>query len=423
MPKIKYIFLIPLIVLFSSCSNDEDISDSDYLSGSSLVDRILVVMGTRNGEDTGNSQTSDDGQNIPDPKMIEVPFSLSFDENSVIFISQLAQNHPAFKSQDEIFSFRYKENPLANWDEGYNFTPNSLDNPLEWFKIGLAGSYRGGFQLYALYFPGRDYVNQKIVDEDQIFYSVEEDQSNLDNLIKSDILGAYHSTAQLFTRLRFKMYHLMTYLRIRLFVPVYDDKSKTGYYNDALISANLENVSPDFAIEWDASISTETIPMVSGGNEQRKITMYQHPLKDGSSREPIEIPYEQYIPKGYFDQPIEGGMDKVRVYDFSVLIPVQKDFIDENGKITEFSKTDFLNFILRSNSGAENKYIFNQSFTAGNDDDHTNILALVPGNFQYLELYAPRVGNKLIFMNASISPWLHHTSTVNLQDSDKEDKK
>lgn len=407
-----------LLVFFWSCKEEKGPS---FDSEENVIEKITVSMATRDQDDTAGNGDADnkdteeeEEEEIFDPKKYEVPFDLEFDSKSVVFLSQQTASTAPFKTSSDIYAYRYIEDSEATWEEGYNFTPRDLDNPLEWFKIGNTGSYLGGFQLYALYFPKETEIPQR-VENGNIYYSVQQDQSTLENLIKSDILGAYHSTPTLFTRLNFRLFHLMTYLRIRLYVPDFDKDSKTGFYDDALVSASVENATPEFVIEWGAIRSPDSEgPAISPLAGEGNIIMYYHPLKPGvEKREIYEIEYENFVPNDYFDQPLEGKYDRVRVYDFSVLIPMQKGTLNEDGTESSFTQTDFLSFNIKSNSGAITKYVFNQSKTANSTGSN---LQLTQGNFQYMELYVPRVGNRVIYAGSKLNQWSHRATSFPLTD-------
>ena len=426
MKKFLYSYLSVLLVLISSgCTNeikDPEVQNKD----NDIIDRIQVSLAsiTRGeGDETtqGNEGEGGEGSDNPGQEFNPenyIPYTLTLDKNSVIFVSQQTEDMPAFQNDDVTFTYSYIENSDASWDDDYNFAPDDEDDPLQWYKIGAGGSFHGGFALFALWFPMSDEIRQQVdPTTGTITYSVMQDQSTLDNLIKSDILGAYHSALTLFTRLRFRLFHLMTYVRIRLYVPVYDFDSKTGFYDDALISSSLDHATPDFAVEWSAYRSSDTEgPAISALQGDGSIIMYQHPLPDGvTEREPIQIKYTDFIPKDYFEQPIEGDYDNVRVYDFSVIMPMQNGETDENGDEISYSTTNFLNFILRSNSGAPLEYYFNQSMSANSTGSN---LELKQGNFQYMELYVPRVGNKIIFVGGKINPWNHRATSFPLTPSE-----
>lgn len=393
------------------------IGESPYLD--KLAISISSITGktslsTRDGdEESGESQDDVVGSFNPQDY---IPYTLTFNNESVVFVSQMTNNVPAFSNEDVIYSFGYipgSEN--ASWDDdnSYNFTPNDEKDPLEWSKIGAAQTYHGGFSLYALYFPMSDKINQVTSEDNTIHYKVEQDQSILENLIKSDILGAYHSTEKLFTRIRFKMFHLMSYLRLRLYVPVYNDQLYTGFREGALESVILTNVTPEFAMNWTASISSDDqSPVVNALSGDNSIKMYQHPLEDGQSEHPIiTVNYKKLLGEGYFDQGLSTDDDEVRVYDFSVLIPPQLGFVDNKGNPQPFTKKNFLHFYLYSNSGALKHYYFNQDFSANSTESNLN---LTYGNFQLMEIYVPRVGNKAISVSAKVIPWNQRSSNFQL---------
>ena len=405
------LFLVVAMLFFPACSDDSDNPGGINNGGKDgIIDKLCVMLTTRSDDDDSDQPGNDPGSDETfDPEELS-PFSLSFDNTSTIFVSQQTTAIPAFQNDEVTYAYNYiPGSGNANWDDGYNFAPSEQDDPLEWFKISNGGSYNGGYSLYALYFPIDNEIRQNITDDGQIRYSVMKDQRDLKDLERSDILGAFHSTDNLFTRLRFKLFHLMTYVRIRLFVPVYDPETKTGYYDNKLKYAELSNVTPEFAVEWSALITTESAPRIVALNGEDEIFMYQHPApldNEGNPyHEEIEIEWKKYIPDDYFDQPLKTDYDRVRVYDFSVIMPMQKGIIDEEGKETQFSATNFLNFYIESNApGVINKYYFNQGFSANST---TSNLQLTQGNFQYLQLYVPRVGNKLIYVTAQVRPWNH----------------
>ena len=415
-----------LVISAWSCATDNGPVDDDY-DGSDTVDNIIVSVSpvfklnsASRAEDDENDVTGPDddydivGDVVNDSIVYGnwdidelTPYSIDFDANSIIQVSQKTRNVNPFQSDDAIFDFRFKDDADdAAWDKEntYNFSAYNTDVALDWNKIGAGGSWNGGFALFSLYFPIENTVRQKKGDNGATYYSVMADQSTEDNLKKSDILGGYHSTPKLFSRIRFRLFHLMTYLRIRLYVPLYDNEKNTGYRENALDYATLNNVTPDFIIDWNAIRSSDTQgPAVTALDGEEEIIMYQHPLPEGTENHKImKIKYKDFLSNNYFDQGIEGDFDYVRVYDFSVIIPVQKGMVDENGQQGTFAGTDFLNFYFRTNSGAITKYYFNQALSANTTQSS---LELNQGVYQYLQLYLPRVGNQAVCVSATVNPW------------------
>lgn len=349
------------------------------------------------------------------------PYSIDFDENSVIQVSQKTRFKNPFETPETTYDFAYVSGREdASWENenSFNFTAVESDNTLDWNKIGENGSWNGGFGLFSLYFPIENTPRQRTDDEGAIRYSVMQDQSTLDNLKKSDILGAYHTSSKLFSRVRFRLFHLMTYLRVRLYVPVYKDELHTGYRENALEYATLNNVTPEFIIDWDIARSSDTQgPVLKALDGEDEIRMYQHPIEGGHKI--MKIKFNDFLINGYFDQGLGEGVeyDHVRVYDFSVLIPVQKGMLNEDGQKGNFADTEFLNFYFRTNSGAITRYYFKQEQSANNTQSS---LELNQGVYQYLQLYLPRIGNQAVCVSSSVNPWLEMGSDMLLTPEENE---
>ena len=393
-----------------SCSESvERIDDVFPVDKKKNITGITLELTTRGDGDSQDSEFKPEDY---------IPYELKFDENTRVFISQQPDNSKgipsAFQSEDVIYSYSYiPGRESATWEQGENFGPTDIDNPLNWETISNGGVFNGGFSLYAMLFPESNEIQQRVTDDNTIHYFVQKDQSTIENLKKSDILGAYHSTDNLFTRLRFKLFHLMTYVRIKLYVPVYDAESMTGFFADALDYAEINNATTEFTVEWKAYLTTESAPRITALNGEEEIKMYQHHNHNDAGEEIIEeteIEWKKYIPDNFFDQPLTTDKDRVKVYEFSVIIPMQKGLPDSEdpSKETQYASTNFLNFYLRSNApGVIHKYYFNQSFYANSNESS---LELSQGNFQYLELYVPRIGNELILVKAHLNEWEHRST-------------
>lgn len=437
--KIFFISLIiaPLIASgLTACKEDSagNKNRPGFDSAENYISGILISLPeSRAGEDviTGNGNDTDtepdeiDGWEVIKTNRYDLSdlkeFDIKFDETTTVFVSQMTSSIPAFQNDDVTYAYSHIPNTEdATWEDGYNFTPSSTDTPLEWYKIGNGGTYHGGFSLYALLFPLENEIREKRNDDgSQITYSVMPDQRNREDLIKSDILGGFHSTAELFSRLRFRLFHMMSYIRVRLYVPVYDETTRTGFPENAIEYATLDNVTTEFGVEWRASISSDTdspllVPMKGDG----KIFMYQHPLADGKDGHDLGlVKYKDFI-GNYYDQGITGEYDKVRIYDFSVLLPMQKERANENDDTPSFLNTQFLNFYIRSSSGATTRYYFSQDLNgttgteSSNTDENSGSVQIEQGKIQYLQLYVPRVGNKIVFVSAKVNPWKQRSTSL-----------
>lgn len=410
-----------LALLLGACAQESDPVVPSPVGGLSVEIASHPVVTTRADDDGDTPDDGDDPVNPDDDyKNFDIseliPYTLKFDENTIVQVSQLTRDISPFRSPDLTYDFSYIPGTDATWEDenSYNFAPYFQDDPLEWNKIGEGGSLNGGFALFCMYFPIENQIREVRDENEVINYYVMPDQRTLENLTKSDILGAYHSTPTLFSRIRFRLFHLMTYLRIRLYVPVYDDKKHNGYREGALQYATLDNVTPYFAIDWSAVRSSDTQgPPVSPVDGTGQIFMYQHPLPDGETEHPKRmIKYGDFLPDGYFDQGIEGDYDEVRVYDFSVILPNQKGIKDEDGKESNFTSTDFLNFFFRTNAGGTTRYFFNQALSANTNE---STLEMNQGVFQYLQLYVPRVGDQAIFVGGHVNDWSNNGTNMMLQ--------
>lgn len=418
------------IFLLPSCKEDNNMSAQGATAGEdNVIGHIGVRLAERGeGENPDGNANTSDGGSVADTKVypFEMPFSPEFDSRSVIFVSQQTSQTAPFRTIDAIYPYQYKPdyestgNKEDDWyDEVYNFTPLS-ENPLEWFKIGNTGSYLNGFSLYALYFPLQQEMTWK-EENGNITYSVEKDQSTLDNLIKSDIMGAYHSSPTLFSKLNFRLFHLMSYVGVRVYVPVYNETKKTGFYDGALQAAFMENANNEFGIEWNVTIhSDDAGPKIKSNASQEKIKMYLHELPAGVKERPVvPINYKDFVYEGFFDQGLDDDIDYVRVYDFSVLLPMQDYSESFSTEDSESNYLDIMSFVLRSNSGAETYYYFNQSTMKDQDNNHVQ---LNQGYFQYLELYVPRIGNKVVYAGAVLESWGEHSASFPLHDDLQDDK-
>lgn len=223
-------------------------------------------------------------------------------------------------------------------------------------------------------------------------------------------MGAYHATSSIYTRMRFRLYHLMTYLKVTLYVPVYkgefsepEKQNYSGFNAGALKGGYLLNAITDFSIEWAASKSSDTeAPLVqSNQSSQRKnIKMYRHQVDEDAT---VSLPVKDYY-NGSVDGVIDD-MDEVRVYNFSVIFPTQA-FSD-----------NFLCFALTTPGGDVKYYYFSGSQLLGADSDS---YGLTQGTLQQLYLYLPRKTNQTVLVGAKILPWQNAQTdmTVSKQQND-----
>ena len=446
----RNIFFSLVLLFAASCSEDKMSGDMDHNSQKNSICSIMVSLpedelsnlelSTRNDADDNNGDFSEEewpeiNINVVDDESKEKydvsdlkVFDNEFDENTVIYVSQMTRDITAFQNEDVTYAYSFltetKNDPDVNWNEGYNFTPSANDDPLEWFKIGNGGTYLGGYSLYALYFPIDNEIRRTVRDDGKYLYGVLRDQSNLEDLKRSDILGAYHATSDLFSRLRFKLHHMTSYIRVRLYVPVYDETTHTGFMEESVDHATLSHVSPDFIIEWTAARSSDSQgPAVIELEGDEDIVMYQHPVGEGTQRKKGLLNYKKFLNANDYaenEKVVGGDWDKVKIYDFSVLVPLQLSTMDEDGHPTSFLSEQFLNFYMKSASGALTRYYYSQKQipTTGedgtNNEDTSTSLTVEQEKITYLQLYIPRVGKSVVYLKSSVNPWKQFQSSFML---------
>lgn len=333
-----------------SCSNEQgpesDIeSKYPYLQEIS-VSRAPLAVGEDDLETDGENTDPDPAEPDPEPEVKdpydgEEVFESKFqNDKSVLYVSQRTTRIWPFLATEpgdldaneketatKTYKYIYSENKFANWSEGYNFKPDVPDgftgsadaNPyaLNWEEVSANRSVGNGFPLYAMYYHNPD---------DYQTYEVQHDQSKKEDLLRSDIQAAYHSTSALYSRVRFKLFHLMVYFKINLYVPVYtqapfDDPNAdySGYGLGQLIEAEIRNVCPTFSINWAANISSDTSlsvdlvpanPLVEPEDPAKPylydIAMYSH-RHEGDEMITEPRPGSEDQPEDPGDEPGSGG--------------------------------------------------------------------------------------------------------------------
>ena len=335
-----------------------------------------------------------------------------FTEGDLLYFSQMPQGgNPNFEDWTEdidnyLYVYKYSPNLNATWTEGYNFKVNEGRLGFNWDNVIAVGANGNAFKFFGFHFP----VGQQPVWKVQTDQTGTEDPYDRSNFMKSDILGAYHSTSAIFTRMRFRLFHLMTYLMVKIYVPVYDgtaddynNQSFSGFNEGALKGAYVMNAFTDFKIEWAAAKSSDSeAPLVQPDESKGRynIRMYRHDIDETATQE-IDV-------KPYYNENVEGitgNKDTVRTYLFSVLIPPQN------------FPGDFLCFALQSPGGDTKYYYFKSEQIVGADG---NSYGLTQGTLQELTLYLPRKTNQTVLVGAKILPWKNAETdmTVNKQTND-----
>lgn len=335
-----------------------------------------------------------------------------FTQGSLLYISQLGtEKDPNFQNSpaNNFYIYEYQENVKADWDNEYNFVPYN-NAAIKWSLIKDFGSVGNAFSLYAMSFPastvsGFNATNLNF--EVQTDQTGKDDPYDLVNFYNSDILGAYHATSALYTRLRFNLFHLMVQLKITIYAPVFEDSSDpqgkysySGFKENAMVSGYLLNSQNQFNISWRANRSSDTEPPLTigaGNKTNMKMYMYE-PVDEIITIEDVK----QYFPSSTIND------DNVRAYNFSILFPAQTFNTNDN----------LLCFVLKgvANDNETNyKYYY---FSANQIVSGT--YALTQGTIQHLYLYIPRTTNQTILVGAKILNWGNSYSDMTVT-QEKED--
>lgn len=311
----------------------------------------------------------------PDAETTSVLDDHFIDGRSVILISQrgtsLSINFNDYDGDEpnkNLYKYVYYSNPSANWDSKlYNFQPYG-DRALNWDYIGT-DRFNGEYSLGALYYPV----------EYKIYNSVEEDQSIYENILRSNILGAWHRTNTIKDRLRFRFYHLMEAIRVTLLIPDWDSTDNSGFGADAVASAELLGVKKDFDIKWNIE-SSEYPPtaQLSENSATCDITMYA---------ESVDNEVEEMNIGELSSSLADVGVEKVRKATFVVLFPPQQP-----------TSGEAMRFVLKTMGGQEKSYTWNPANIEGT-------MTSEGGKVNNLFLYIPRKSLDAILIKAHIVDW------------------
>ena len=391
--------VIVFLVLLVSCSNDDVEVKADAIE--QQVTSVSVLCQQRKAAQGIDTEEQDDA-------IINNGFTSG---DRLYFSQRTVSADPNFNPENKehpLYVYEYDESDEsgADWDNGYNFLCLDGTTPFDWKTVEKLGSVGNAFSMFAFHFPV----------ENQVRFYVETDQRGnegnryaIDNFKKSDIMGAYHATSSLYTRLRFRLFHLMVYLKVTLYVPVFEssyqsetDAGFSGFDEGAMQEAFVMNASTGFDIEWSTVRSSDIEPPHTKPVESTKnrIYMYCHEPDEGNTK-------ELDVTDFYTGDNITK--DKVREYNFSVLFPEQN-----------FGANNFLCFVLKGQEG-DNKYYYykNGNQVSGNDERN---YSLTQGTLQQLYLYLPRKTNETILVGAKILPWKDATTGMTVTKDGNQNK-
>lgn len=460
------------LLCLGSCSEMAPQPLPDESEMEETVNRITVTRAAFERAQQGSDEVSygDDihdirnwRYNTPD-NMLPGGDEEEFPKDGRLFIAQITPTRtPNFptnwekgRKYDNLWVYKKTDAAGADWDSGYNFVPFDADfSKLDWKTVKNQGSLGNAFSFYAMYYPGGYPIAQ--VKQQQSIWPI-------DTIKSLDIMGAYHSTPSLYSRMRFRFFHLMSYVRVTLYVPDvqlrYDkDGNPVGYdgfgkkaFNPApdqgvtngrplvyvtsipareSVHAGNKSLYLGFNVDWRANRSSDNEgPLLYGNGSLGHIAMYFHRDFDydirtdmeGFTKGHVDTEWGAYLTEeGNSDSDVfeidlsafniesDKPIQRVRRYEFSAILPPQSIASSKN----------LLRFILATPGVDElpegDKYQGSTSqgtykeFTFSAQDSKLEIVngqvSLTSGSLQHFYLYVPRSGNKTIVMKANVLPW------------------
>lgn len=363
--------------------------------------------------------------------------------------------------KDNLYIYQYKKNPDADWDEGYNFVPyvneKGRTSPIKWSEIRGRGSVGNSFSLYAVYDYQRENPSFGI-------RQWENQRASARALAgEFDVMAAYHATSSLYTRMRFRLHHLVNCLHVTLLVPTYEwdeEKGKGTGFNDQVFGKNdgdhkkaggsqsedlpgvwlsvpmwVQNktalgknkvgIKEAYEINWRASISSDhdtpalTIPTGGYRNNDDNPCLYK---LEGVSRDPFTLTnVRKFYPES------ERETDEVRRFEF-VGYYLGQDFNTNNpflsirmltpgssgelttshaGGTTQSMAGDYVPYFFWPN---KDQFGMQEDGTSDNDFHYGN----VRGVYQHLILYVTRRENEAILVSAKMMPWKETSTEITL---------
>lgn len=371
-----YIFIAASLLWLDGCINSKDAPEEPLQTGAVEFD---VEIGQN------SDPAADNG--VLDDYFIE--------GRSVIIISQrgesLSINFNDYTTDSEgndipnenLYKYVYYSNPSADWYNYYNFQPYG-NRALDWAYMER-NSLNGEYALGALYYP----VGYNV------YNSVEQDQSSYENILRSNILGAWHRTHETKSRLRFAFYHLMEAIRVQLLIPDWNPEDNSGFGADAVESAAMLGMIKDFSIDWSLDNSTETSP-------------HAQYLREGA--EPCDI-------KMYLES-VDNDVETINLHDITASFPDEEESVRTATLVVLFPPqqpaTTAMRFILKTMGGQEKSYVWNTR------DMYDNPLRSEGGMVNNLILYLPRKANNAILIKAHVVDWVEAESQFTVIPDDVE---
>lgn len=436
------------VSLLAGCRDNEVVDSVDAPDSEAVYLKVLGAVFAGSPEDDEVIEVEDPSSHTDNFETTDL-LNDAFHDGDYLFFSQLVSGKlEPFKSKPveqfptnmpesmrnkyatgypNIYRYSYNQRYESTWDDdpgGYNFFPNDTTTQMKWDDIKFWGLNNTGYVLYGLYYP---YNNTLPIDEEtgNIDFMVEKNQTTKDALRKSNFIGAYHSSSKSGQRLKFKLYHLGAYIKVTLYVPVFNPHDtiidtqgkkvevRTGFPADALQSAEVRNVYNHYRINWYGGRSSDTAPitMVNTEYPRTDVSMYIPGAEDYTESDGlppiVNVRLADYIRDAASDKSLPET-DQCWKITLSALIPGGQDYpIDDPlyPKGQTWTDLNFLRFNFRQNIGeVPKRYVFSGNSLYGLIGSG-DLLNISQGRIQHLSLYIPRYGEQAVLLGANVEDW------------------
>ena len=487
----KYIHIILAVVIAVGCSDNSSVTDEQYEHGD--ASRSMSVSFATRSINIEDQYPFGRGENEETPYIND-----KFEEGAILYISQMGTTkdpvlfctgdnsdpkkygtpYDKETEKDNLYIYQYEPDTDADWNTGYNFVPyvnqNGNKTPLNWGVIRTLGSVGNSFSFYAIAEPNGKNAPQFRIGQWQNNYETSELLSK-----KLDKLGAYHATSSLYTRMRFKLYHLVNCIHVTLLVPEKEDNHEdeepgyTGFNEKAFIHNNVcggsqnedlpgvwlgvpmwavrqlggvkKGLNTNFDINWRASRSSDVDPPkirvitdagYSNNDDNHCLYMLKYDVDNPDKMpEPFKLEnvkdfYPDYENKNHPDY------DIVRRYEFvgyflgqkfeNAYLSIRLLTPDSSGELVH-RKNDPGSQDSNIKKSVDGNYVpyFYYGNTKGQNQQQPgsefNIGENTQGVFQHVVLYVPRKGNETVEVSAKVIPWNETHTDMTLIERDEDD--
>ena len=517
--KFRYWILALMVPLSASCGRDVLPETGGEEEASDRVTEVSASLGgftaglSRAAGNAGDDAASSDTKKTvkdTDPEDEDYILGMKkFKEGDKIYILQrgpsLTPKFPGdffdhrkeenYKMPDNIYLYEYSRNDDANWSSEYNFKYNpERSDPISWREVKENGSIGNSFVFYAFCDNlkdleprgDEDLKTDWVGNGDYFHHAYGGKWKKSDNVGNNydysndwhahhyqnhcgvpDFMGAYHTTSTLYSRPRFKFYHLLAYVRVTLYVPVVEEyeetdkttnqtvKRTTGYDETAFVLSNegeytaygpavwignstsgQRTVRTRFTIDWDANRSsdkdaplTQVLTNATTPGFVFAYCMYRHnPLDITDFRYKPTTPEEDLADieagigiidrydvtkfvensttaRKYLKQAEDGKYyDTVRRYEFSASLPAQT--IQTSTLMQIHVRVPGADNIQNGGS-VNNSYNSYAKYTLSPSNllEGANNLTFKQNTITHLHIYLPRAADEAILAKAVVKEW------------------